>query len=279
MPQFSSGHNNTALTASLLESWNEDGFLILRNFFEPTVVAQINRLVDHLWSSRTADSNKLIIDTYLNSPQCKRVPFRSVTKEVRESPYKLNDLYLEYDEVRHIVLHAELTRIISLLLQGTPLVINTLNFEFGSQQDDHVDTFYMPPKKSNCMLATWIALEPITADSGPIRYYPKSHKIPPYLFSNGKTNAIASELPSFNNYMQRELEERNIEAKTFTAESGDIFIWHAQLLHGGTPIMTPSKTRKSLVTHYFRKAEYRHLFWRLKKVHRNAYYYKRPHQS
>ena len=278
MSQLKYGIEKSKEDASLLKSWKEDGYIVIRNFFNPTDVDHINHLVDHLWVTRTSDSNKLIIDTHLNTDQHQRMLFRNVTKEVRASPYKLNDLYLEHEEIRNVVLNMELTRIIGLLLKGTPLVINTLNFEFGSQQDDHVDTFYMPPKKTNCMLATWIALESITLESGPIRYYPKSHRIPPFLFSNGKTNAVSSELPEFYSYIQKEMQERNIKAETFTAEAGDLFIWHAQLLHGGTPITDPNKTRKSLVTHYFRKAEYRHLFWRLKKAHKNGYYYKRPHQ-
>lgn len=265
--------------ASLLRSWNEDGYILLRKFFPPSHVENINELIDRLWGARASRNDNLIVDAYLNTSRQKRMFFRDAKNEVRTLPHKINDLYLEYDEVRNIVLNIELTRIISLLLKGTPLVINTLNFEFGSEQDDHVDTFYMPPKKVNCMLATWIALETVTPESGPIRYYPRSHKIPPFVFSSGKTNAISAELPEFNKYIREELDKRNIVAETFTAEAGDLFIWHSQLLHGGTLIADKGKTRRSLVTHYFRKAEYKHLFWRVKKVHDNGYFYKRPHQK
>ena len=154
-----------------------------------------------------------------------------------------------------------------MLLEGMPLVMNTLNFEYGAQQDDHIDTVYMPPKKRklyacnvDCVGDDYCKCRPSALlRSG-------SHKISPYLFSHGKTNAINPELPGFYSYIQSELRERNIEAETLTAEAGDLFIWHAQLLHGGTPILQAEKTRRSLVTHYFRKSEYQHLFWRLKKV-------------
>lgn len=264
---------------TLAQRWEEDGYLLLRGFFDPSRVSRINDLIDRLWDERGRTNSSLVIDTDLNTTQHRRLLFSDAPGAARTSPHKINDLYLEYEEIRQVVLDQELTRIVGQLLQGTPLVINTLNFEFGSQQHDHVDTFYMPPRKQNCMLATWIALEPVTIDAGPIRYYPRSHKIPPYLFSHGKTNAIAAELPGFYDYMAQEMATRQIEPETFTADAGDLFIWHAQLLHGGTPIQDPLKTRRSLVTHYFRKSEYRHVFWRIKKVHSTGYFYKRPHQA
>lgn len=261
-----------------LESWDKNGYIILPGFFDESRVSRINKLVDDLWRSRAENPVALTIDINLGTPQAQRQRFADAGDEVRQSPYKLNDLYLDYDDVRQVVLDKELARLVGQLLGGKALVFNTLNFEYGSGQDDHVDTFYMPPKQANCMLATWTALEKISPDSGPLRYYPGSHKIPPYLFSHGKTNAIGAELPAFYSYMKQELEKRKIEPVNFIAEPGDVFIWHAQLFHGGSPIVDPKQTRRSLVTHYYRTAEYKHLFWRLKKVNEHGYYYKRPHQ-
>ncbi|MDP2128370.1 MAG: phytanoyl-CoA dioxygenase family protein [Pseudohongiella sp.] len=264
---------------AMVAKWNTDGYLVLPGFFDNKRIARVNDLVDELWDSRAAKPNQLIIDTFLGTPETRRTRFSTVPDQVRESPYKLNDLYLDYEDVRQVVLDKELAKIVGLLLGGKALVFNTLNFEFGSGQDDHVDTFYMPPKQANRMLASWMALENISPDSGPLRYYPGSHLIPPYLFSNGKTNVIGAELPAFYSYMKLELEKRGIEPVSFLAGRGDVFIWHAQLFHGGTPIIDPQQTRRSLVTHYYRTAEYRHLFWRLKKVNEHGYYYRRPHQT
>lgn len=263
----------------LIDEWHKNGYIILRGFFDAARVQLINQLVEKLWSTRHNNASKLTIDTGLGTPSAKRSRLASVNDAVRNSPYKLNDLYLDYDEVRQMVLDKEIARIVGKLLDGKALVFNTLNFEYGSGQDDHVDTFYMPPRQANRMLATWTALEKISPDSGPLRYYPGSHLIPPYLFSHGKTNVIGNELPAFYHYMKQELEKRNIEPVTFIAKPGDVFIWHAQLFHGGSPIINPLQTRRSLVTHYYRTAEYRHLFWRLKKVNEYGYYYQRPHQT
>lgn len=265
--------------ASLLDNWDKNGFVLIKNFFDTKKVDRVNHLVDQLWETRRSPENQVVIDVNLDSDRSRRIPFKDADDDARSSPYKLNDLYLEHEEIRGLALDVRLSRILEQLLGGKPLVINSLNFEYGSQQDDHIDTFYMPPKKQNRMLAAWIPLETVTLDAGPLHYYPGSHKIPPYLFSHGKTNAISSELPGFYQYIEKELTKRSIEKTTLTAEAGDLFIWHAQLLHGGSPITQAQKTRRSLVVHYFRQNEYQHLFWRLRKVHGDGYYYKRPHST
>jgi hypothetical protein len=59
-------------------------------------------------------------------------------------------------------------------------------------------------------------------------------------------------MPDFDDYIDKELANRGLDWTTFPARKGDVFIWHAQLYHGGAPIEDMSLTRKSLVTHYYR---------------------------
>ena len=42
-----------------------------------------------------------------------------------------------------------------------------------------------------------------------------------------------------------------MEKVFFLPEPGDVLIWHAQLLHGGAPILNPGERRRSVVTHYW----------------------------
>jgi ectoine hydroxylase-related dioxygenase (phytanoyl-CoA dioxygenase family) len=39
--------------------------------------------------------------------------------------------------------------------------------------------------------------------------------------------------------------------KSFTAEPGDVLLWHHNLMHGGSAIEREGATRRSLVAHYF----------------------------
>jgi hypothetical protein len=267
------------LSKTQLDEWNDQGFIVLKSFFDAERVRRLNELVNQLWRTRHSKDNPLVIDVFDGMPESRRILFNTAPDEARRCPYKLNDLYLEYGEVRDIVLDAGLTRVLHDVLEGAPMLCNTLNFEWGPGQEDHFDTLYMPPKEPNRMVAAWIALEDVTPDSGPLRYYPGSHKIPPFLFSHGRTDAIPDEMPNFRRYIAGELEKRGAQPSMFLAEAGDVLIWHAQLLHGGYPIGDRQRTRKTLVAHYFRAQDYIHLFWRLRRVRKDAYYYKRRHQA
>jgi ectoine hydroxylase-related dioxygenase (phytanoyl-CoA dioxygenase family) len=47
------------------------------------------------------------------------------------------------------------------------------------------------------------------------------------------------------------IRERGLEKKLLLAKRGDVLIWHANLLHGGSAIQRPGATRRSMVCHYY----------------------------
>ena len=231
--------------------WEENGYLLLKGFYTHAQIDKINALVKDLWHDRKKLDANYVIDVFVETEKEQRIYFADAPKNASKQPYKLNDLYLTQELIRDVVAGEQLAPILRSLLGGLPMVCNSLNFQFGSQQDYHFDTFYMPSPTPNKMVASWIALEDATPDNGPLNYYPGSHKIPVYTFSHGKTNIIDSEISDFNDYINSEIEKRGLKPETFLANKGDVLIWHSQLFHGGSPIRDKSKTRKSLVTHYF----------------------------
>lgn len=232
--------------------WEENGYLILPSFYTKEEVNGVNSIIDSMWANARKQHPKLTTDIFLETPNSKRIYFKDVPAEARNTPYKLNDLYLISELVREMIVGQKLGSIIGDLLDGDALACNSLNFERGSQQHDHVDSFYMTPPVKNKLIASWIALEDVHPDSGPLRYFAGSHKIPAYTFSNGTNTAVAAEMPECEKFIQDEVNKRSLKADSFCAKAGDVFLWHGQLLHGGTPIRDKTKTRKSLVTHYFR---------------------------
>ncbi len=260
-----------------IDDWYNNGYLILRGVFSPERCSATNALIDQLWQTRSNLPQPITIDAWLESSQNRRMLFSHAPDDARAAPYKINDLYRDFPEIRSLVLDPDLSAVLAELLDGEPLVCNSLNFEYGSQQNNHVDTLYMPPRVENKLVVSWIALDEIDLSNGPVQLYPGSHLIPPYRFSNGDIRAVSAEMSAFNAYIESELDARGIEPVAFTAQPGDVLIWHAQLLHGGTPITDPEKTRRSLVTHYFRRQDYWHHFWRLRKEHKQGYYLHRRH--
>jgi phytanoyl-CoA hydroxylase len=255
--------------------WDANGYLVLPGHFTRAQIDAVNGQVDRLWTESRTTRRKTVVDIFIGTPREQRTYLSSAPPEARQSPHKLNDLYLESDVIRQTVLEERLAGVLEEILEGPPLVCNSLNLEFGSQQRDHTDSLYMPAPVGLYLTASWIALEDGSPDSGPLRYYAGSHKIPPFLFSTGKINAVDDEMPRYYDYMQRELARREIKAQTFVPKLGDVFIWHSQLYHGGEPIKNPSLTRRSLVTHYWRAQD---VPWRHGTVSPHRYYFRRPPQ-
>ena len=234
-----------------LSSWESDGYIKIDHFFSGERIEELRAELDRLWKERRSAVNPYVIDVFIGTPNERRITFRSAPDDSRRYPYKLNDLFLDNTLIQDTVLDERLVNILRFLLQSDPVVCNSLTFEHGSQQRLHFDTFFMPPATSNKMLATWIALDPVTSTNGPLSYVPGSHKIAPYRFSNSSTHAVPDEMPAFDKYIESELSRNNLEPVSLEAEPGDLFIWHAQLYHGGKQIEDPSQTRRSIVTHYF----------------------------
>lgn len=246
-----------SLTTGQRQSWQEHGFIVVESFYSPEQVDEINAYMDQLWATRRELDWPVTVDQHIGTAQERRILFAASETEIRDHSYKLNDLYLASERIRHAVLDERLNKILSALMYaGTPMICSSLYFEKGSQQRKHFDTFFMPPLIKNRMLATWIALEDVTESSGPLGYYPASHKIEPYVFRNGRYNLVASERDDCYRYIDTQLQQREIAVEYFMAKKGDLFIWHPQLLHGGNAIKDAQSTRRSLVTHYFCKEDH-----------------------
>lgn len=255
-----------------LESWNDDGVLILRGLFDPEQLALVNEAIDKLWRDRASLTEDIVIDTFLETEHYARQLFKLASDESRWQPYKLNDLYLSVPVIRSVILNSVLCEHLATLLEGAPLAFNSLNFEYGSQQSYHRDTLFMPPRVPDKMAVSWIALEDISPDSGPVSYYPGSHKIPAFRFSSGEQHAIPEEMKNFETTMTEAVAALELKPVSFEADCGDVLIWHSELLHGGTPIHDKTRSRKSLVTHYYRKEDYIHQSSLIKEQHPNGYY-------
>lgn len=108
------------------------------------------------------------------------------------------------------------------------------------------------------LIAAWIALEDVTHENGPLFYYPGSHKLPYLLnndFNEGETLLTLGkkDYRDYEDVIEALVKQKGYQPKEFLAKKGDVFIWHANLVHGGAPIIDKNATRKSMVIHYYAK--------------------------
>jgi ectoine hydroxylase-related dioxygenase (phytanoyl-CoA dioxygenase family) len=106
------------------------------------------------------------------------------------------------------------------------------------------------------LIGVWVALEDIHPGNGPLTYYPGSHKLPYILNSdyNNTSNAFVLDGKAnekFERKVREVIQRSQLKEHQLEAKAGDVFLWHANLLHGGARIIDKGSTRKSMVSHYF----------------------------
>jgi ectoine hydroxylase-related dioxygenase (phytanoyl-CoA dioxygenase family) len=236
----------------------EQGYLILPAFFAPNEIDAVLAATEAALRTRGME---IVVDNLLDGERT----FYGLARNRESQNFKINDLYLSVAEVRQLALEERLSELLRALLDGMrPVLCNTLSLIKGSGQPIHIDSLFMTPQTPQHLVAAWIAFEDVDPVAGPLVYYPGSHRIPLYRFRDGSHHASNDELPAWTDYIQREIERRGFEKKIFLARKGDVFIWHADLAHGGVPIQDARKTRRSLVCHYFTESDARNApGWRL----------------
>ena len=162
----------------------------------------------------------------------------------------------ESDLIKGATLHKELVSLLGFLLDRPVHPFQTINFMYGSEQAAHSDSIHMSTYPEGNLTAAWIALEDVSVEQGALFYYPGSHKLP-YIYNEDlglNENALLLDVNPNKKYEQKVeqlLRENDLEKEVFLAGKGDILIWHPNLLHGGLPHTDRSRTRKSMVVHYF----------------------------
>lgn len=134
----------------------------------------------------------------------------------------------------------------------------SIGSEFGSGQLEHSDAIHMSTYPLGYLIAAWVACEDIHPDSGPLVYYPGSHKLP-YELSRAagidqkdfRERGYTVYGEKYEPFVQRRIRELSLRPAYFAAKAGDVLFWHHNLLHGGSPIKEKTLTRKSMVFHYF----------------------------
>ena len=196
-------------------------------------------------------------------------------------PGRVLDPHLLVPGLRNLQWHPEVLRITDILFGRKTLPFQTIIGHKGSAQSAHSDAIHMTTYPLGFLIANWIAFEDIHPDSGPLFYYPKSHRILPYLLSFEVgieplqfKNGLPVYSEKYEPALQRYLDAYELKPETFIAKKGDVFFWHANLVHGGSKRVDLRRSRKALVCHYFgeRVFAYHDLSGNASRLHRNGVY-------
>lgn len=174
-------------------------------------------------------------------------------------PGRVLNPHLNLPEFNALLRDRAATDLVSLLFGAECLPFQTISGHKGTQQKAHSDSIHMTTYPQGYLAANWIAFEDISPDSGPLEYYPGSHRLA-YTYSRecdisldeGRSDYAAYHA-KYETFVQRTIVDHLLQPAYFHARKGDVLFWHANLLHGGSQIQNQRKSRRALVCHYFAK--------------------------
>lgn len=211
------------------ENFDDLGYLILRNYLTEETADKINDEIHNLMTDGT-------------------IKFRYGGKLM---------FAIHHSEIiRNIGDNKDLLDFLSILIDGQAKLFQSINFINGSQQKTHSDSIHMTTYPLGGLLGVWIALEDVDENNGALHYIPGSHKLPYFLNSEYDNEGDAFRIgkksyKAYEEFLEGKVQELGLKKEIFRAKKGDLLIWHANILHGGGPHIDKSRTRKSLVYHYF----------------------------
>ncbi len=208
-----------------------DGYLVLRGFFSEKDVADLNAEVEKLRTEGRAGFNytgRKIFNIHESSPVSDVRFFRS----------------------------SELLRLLEFIFQKPAVPFQTLHFIEGSEQRPHSDLIHMTTEPEGFLLAAWTALEAVGRENGTLVFWPGSHRLPFVStedYDSGNTFFTIGDESNrrYEDKIESVLREKGLEPRFFEGRAGDVFVWHANLIHAGSPILKKGSTRRSMVAHYF----------------------------
>ena len=268
----------TAEAREKLDSWRRDGYLYLPGLVSERDIDSLLGEYEEAWQSRPpiqvlveGEGSQLFADV---------APRETLT----HNHFRLLDFHEASGAARNLMFHREIIGHLKLIFDDTPVAMQSLFFEYGSEQATHQDFPYVQAKILSHLVGCWIALEDVGPDNGPLAYYPGSHRVAKYDWGGGSLiwgGQDLDEVPAFEKYLGTACEEAGYEKLTFHAKKGDVFLWHAALVHAGSPVNDSALSRKSLVVHYSSHTGYpRDRRWPLAdpKIdeHNGGYLYRQP---
>lgn len=173
----------------------------------------------------------------------------------RSNGIRVQDAWPEVDAVRRLATLPEVLELLELLYGRAPVPFQTLSFRVGTQQETHSDSIHFSSRPSRFMCGVWIALERIDEQNGPLHYFPGSHRLP--VFDLNDLGLLGDDDLEEENYavycemLQSMIRAHGLVKQSASMNRGEGIVWAANLYHGGDPILDPSRTRYSQVTHYY----------------------------
>lgn len=183
------------------------------------------------------------------------IDFSSVESDKTTGERRVQDAWKFDEDVKAIAANETIIGLLTKLYGRKAFPFQTLNFPVGTQQDAHSDSVHFSSLPPRFMCGVWLAMEDISADAGPLFYYPGSHRWPimtnELIGRRGAGSDLNSAQDPYGHAWAALCDANDAKPAVFLARKGQALIWCANLLHGGSIQKNSRLTRWSQVTHYY----------------------------
>jgi phytanoyl-CoA hydroxylase len=231
----------------LLTSWITEGYVILPGAIPRAVSHQLGTELAAAW--RKGHPHQIVYESTTGAT-------RPLTAGDETRLTRGVDSHVHFESAQAAMAAPPITSFLAALFDADPLYFSSLVFEVGSEQGLHQDTAFVVVDRPLEMVGVWIALEDVVAGSGELRYVPGSHQLPTHYFDESTSRRYYDPTvdsrdthDDFYDGCERRCDAAGLTTERFLPKAGDVLIWAADLVHGGSPISDRSMTRRSMVIH------------------------------
>ena len=242
-----------AVEAAMLRRWSRDGYVRFQGLVPDAQIDPLLNDVERAWDERPK------IDLDIEGRGVIELAVAPPREQIGHHRYRLLDLQDVYESPRNILFAPKLVRFLRLLLDDTPVAMQSLFFEYPSEAETHQDFPFVQAQIPSHLVGCWIACEKVDENNGPLAYYPRSHRLPKFDWGDGSMVLAGHDdqlVARFTSYLETGCAEAGLERRVLKAEKGDALLWHGALAHGGAPARDGSATRKTFVVHYSSHSAY-----------------------
>jgi ectoine hydroxylase-related dioxygenase (phytanoyl-CoA dioxygenase family) len=234
-----------------LRFWHKNGYVVFEQVVQHSLIDDFLDEIEHL-----RQISAYVIPIELSGRQTWSTTLRA--EEIRAPGVKFNHLHISSFHAGRLSLAAPVQEFLRAIFRAPPVALQSLTFWKGSQQPTHIDYPYVRmQRRLPYLAASWIPLEDVHPDAGPLEYFPGAHRTGVTGFFDWGGGEITPQPEKatkngtqFASYLDEKLESASIQPVVFCPKKGDILVWHANMPHRGTRIRNDELTRKSYVTHY-----------------------------
>jgi len=247
---------------ALLEHWARDGYVVVDDCVEREHVDRMVAVLDGLWDAAEPIANLTLLGLREDADaEPRNVPHADLLRleparrhRMRDvSDWRIHGFHYVNEPARRIYWNPRMRTLAGQIFGRRARPIPAINFMTGSEQALHQDMAVFHIYPHNYLMGAWIACEDIAPESGPLVFYPGSHRVPffPGFTDYPQTNLRTADRPTARAYQDYvDGIARRFERREFRARKGQVLFWHGMLIHGGAAVARRGVSRKSMVIHY-----------------------------